>query len=126
MAHRILFVDDERDIVYSAGIYLEEAGYEFEGAYDGLQAIQAVNEHRPDLIILDVHMPRLNGWDTLRILQDDVSTMDIPVVMLTTHSQDADKSRGYAGGVSHYQTKPFVIEDLLLVIKRILEATSPK
>jgi DNA-binding response OmpR family regulator len=124
MAQRILFVDDERDIVDIARVYLQGAGYEFEGAHDGLQAIQAVGEHRPDLIILDVQMPRLNGWDTLRILQDGEGTKDIPVLMLTAQSQDADRAKGWDLGVTWYHTKPFVFDDLLVVIKRILESTN--
>ncbi|NPV45654.1 MAG: response regulator [Armatimonadetes bacterium] len=120
MAHRILFVDDERDIVECARLYMENAGYEFEGAFDGLQAIQAVQRQRPDLIVLDVSMPRLSGWDTLRILQEDPATADIPVVMLTANTQESHKAKGWALGCTWYHTKPFDLEELMMVISRIL------
>jgi DNA-binding response OmpR family regulator len=118
--HKILFVDDERDLVQVAKIYLEAAGYGFVGAFDGLQAIQKVQEERPDLIILDVTMPRLTGWDVLRVLQGDAATADIPVIMLTAKSQDQDKARGWELGCTWYHTKPFDFDELLVVIERIL------
>jgi diguanylate cyclase (GGDEF)-like protein len=124
MAQRILFVDDERDLVQCAKVFLEQAGYEFEGAYDGLQAIQKVQEQRPALIILDVNMPRLTGWDVLQALQRDPETADIPVLMLTAKSQDQDKARGWELGCTWYHTKPFDFDDLIVVIERILAATA--
>jgi two-component system alkaline phosphatase synthesis response regulator PhoP len=120
MAQRILFVDDESTVVECSRMFLEEAGYEFEGAYDGVQAMQKVKQWRPDLIVLDVAMPRLNGWDVLLMLQDDPGTADIPVLMLTARSQDQDKARGWKLGCAWYHTKPFNLGDLLIVIQRIL------
>jgi DNA-binding response OmpR family regulator len=120
MAHRILFVDDERDIVECARLYMENAGLDFEGAFDGLQAVQAVHRQRPDLIVLDVVMPRLSGWDTLRALQEDPATADIPVIMLTANTQDRDKAKGWELGCTWYHTKPFDLEELVMVIQRIL------
>jgi len=124
MAQKILFVDDERDLVQCAELFFTQAGYEFAGAYDGIQALQKVKEFRPDLIILDVAMPRLNGWDVLTALQDDPETADIPVLMLTAKTQEEDKARGWALGCTWYHTKPFEFEDLLLVVKRILADTN--
>ncbi len=120
MAHRILFVDDERDIVDCARAYMENAGYEFEGVHDGLEAIRAVQLRRPDLVVLDVSMPRLSGWDALRILQEEPSTADIPVVMLTANAQESDKAKGWSLGCAWYHTKPFEMEELMMVIERIL------
>ena len=120
MASKILFVDDERDLVEVARVYLENHGYLFNGAYDGLQGIQKVQEERPDLIILDVTMPRLTGWDVLRLLQGDPETADIPVLMLTAKSQDQDKARGWELGCTWYHTKPFDFDELIVVIERIL------
>ncbi|MCE5236871.1 response regulator [bacterium] len=120
MAHKILFVDDERDLVQCAEVFLKDAGYEFEGAYDGMQALQRVKESKPDLIVLDVSMPRLTGWDVLLMLQDDPATATIPVLMLTAKSQDQDKARGWELGCTWYHTKPFEFDDLLMIIGRIL------
>jgi len=124
MAHRILFVDDERDLVQCAEVFLKDAGYEFEGAYDGMQAVQKVKESKFDLIVLDVSMPRLTGWDVLLVLQEDPATADIPVLMLTAKSQDQDKARGWELGCTWYHTKPFEFDDLLMIISRILSETS--
>lgn len=123
MAHKILFVDDERDLVQCAEVFLRDAGYEFEGAYDGMQAIQKVKESKPDLVVLDVSMPRLSGWDVLLMLQEDDNTADIPVLMLTAKSQDQDKARGWELGCTWYHTKPFEFDDLLMIISRILTET---
>ncbi len=124
MAHKILFVDDERDLVRSAEIFLTEAGYEFEAAYDGMEALEKLDTVKPDLMVLDITMPRLNGWDVLRMMQQDETKADIPVLVLTAHSKDAEKARGWQLGATWYQAKPFNFDELLLIIGRILEATA--
>jgi len=124
MARKILLVDDERDLVLATKLYLEGSGnFEVIGAYDGQEALQYVAraETRPDVIILDVTMPRLSGWDVLRVLKSDPGTADIPVIMLTAAAQDSDKSRGWMLQVDFYQTKPFDPQDLALVIERVLK-----
>ncbi|MEN6302616.1 MAG: response regulator [Armatimonadia bacterium] len=123
MMAKILFVDDERDLVQCAKVFFEASGYEFVGAYDGMQAIEKVKEERPDLVCLDVSMPRLTGWDVLRTLQDDPETADIPVIMLTARTQDQDKARGWELGCTFYHTKPFDFDELLVLIQRILAAS---
>ncbi len=124
MAQKILFVDDERDLVHCSKLILEEAGYDVVGAYDGLQALQLVEQEKPDLIVLDVAMPQLSGWDVLQQLQLNPDTANIPVLMLTAKAEDESKSRGWELGCTFYQTKPFEYEDLLMVIERILASTS--
>jgi DNA-binding response OmpR family regulator len=122
MAKRILMVDDERDLVFATKLYLEAEGYEVLPAYDGQQALALLVDpaNLPDLIILDVFMPRLSGWDVLRMVRDDAMTQTLPVIMLTAAGQDADKARGWDLGVDWYQTKPFDPKDLLVVIERVL------
>lgn len=124
MAKRILMVDDERDLVFATKLYLEVEDYEVLAAYDGHQAMELLEDpaNRPDLIILDVFMPRLSGWDVLRMIRANEATRGIPVVMLTAAGQDADKARGWDLGVDWYQTKPFDPKDLLIVIERVLMA----
>jgi DNA-binding response OmpR family regulator len=124
MAKRILMVDDERDLVFATKLYLEVEDYEVLPAYDGHEAMELLEdpEKRPDLIILDVFMPRLSGWDVLRMIRANEATRSIPVVMLTAAGQDADKARGWDLGVDWYQTKPFDPKDLLIVIERVLMA----
>ena len=122
MATRILMVDDERDLVFATKLYLEAEEYEVLAAYDGHQAMALLEDpaNRPDLIILDVFMPRLSGWDVLRMVRGNAATSSIPVIMLTAAGQDADKARGWDLGVDWYQTKPFDPKDLLVVIERVL------
>jgi len=123
MAQKILLVDDERDLVFYTKLFLEEQGYEVIEAYDGREALERLDEMRPDLVILDVTMPRLSGWDVLRIMQGEEDKRDIPVLMLTAKAEDTDKARGWQLGVTWYQTKPFELDELAIVIERILEAT---
>jgi len=122
MAKRILLVDDERDFVAATKLYLEEEGYEVLGAHDGHEAIALLRDpgDLPDLIILDVRMPRLSGWDVLRMVRDDEVTREIPVIMLTAADQDADQARGWELGVDWYQTKPVSPPELLAVLRRLL------
>jgi DNA-binding response OmpR family regulator len=122
MAHRILMVDDERDLVFAVKLYLEAEDYELLTAYDGRQALEvlASEDRLPDLVILDIAMPHMSGWDVLRFIRGNERTRPLPVVMLTALGQDADKARGWELGVDWYQTKPFDPKDLLVVIERVL------
>ncbi|MGI5817162.1 MAG: response regulator transcription factor [Armatimonadota bacterium] len=120
MGKRILLVDDERDLVFYTKLFLEEKGYEVTEAYDGQQALELLDDFRPDLMLLDVTMPRMTGWDVLRTMQEDPEKADIPVLMLTARSEDADKARGWELGVTWYQTKPFELDEIAMVIERIL------
>jgi two-component system alkaline phosphatase synthesis response regulator PhoP len=122
MLKRLLMVDDERDFVFAMKRCLETAGYEVVAAYDGRQALEVVADaaNRPDLIILDVIMPPPSGWDVLQAIRADPDTESMPVVMLTSAVDDADKARGWDLGVDWYLTKPFEPRDLLTVIERLL------
>jgi len=120
MGKKILLVDDERDLVFYTKLFLEEKGYEVTEAYDGQQALEILETFRPDLVLLDVTMPRLTGWDVLKQMQEDPAKVDIPVLMLTARSEDRDKARGWELGVTWYQTKPFELDELAMVIERIL------
>ncbi len=120
MAKRILLVDDECDLVFYTKLFLEEQGYEVIEAYDGRQALDILEEDTPDLVILDVAMPRLSGWDVLRCMQDDERMKNIPVLMLTARAEDADKAKGWTLGVTWYQTKPFELDELAMVVGRVL------
>lgn len=120
MGKKLLLVDDERDLVFYTKLFLEDKGYEVTTAYDGQEALESLRDFRPDLIILDVTMPRLTGWDVLAQIQDDPETADIPVLMLTARSEDRDKARGWELGATWYQTKPFELDEIAMVIQRIL------
>ena len=122
MARQLLLVDDERDLVFYTRLFLEEQGYEVLQAYDGPQALEILQNHRPDLIILDVAMPQMSGWDVLTEMQQDPEKADIPVLILTARTEDANKARGWDLGVTWYQTKPFELDELAMIIERILAA----
>lgn len=120
--HKILVVDDQKHIVRLVQITLEKAGYEVIPAYDGVEALELVEKDPPDLIVLDVMMPRMDGFEVLQRLQADPRFQRIPVVMLTAKAQDADIWRGWASGVSSYLVKPFNPRELLTFVQRILQS----
>jgi len=119
---KILVVDDERHIVRLVQVNLERQGYQVVSAFDGREALKKVESERPDLIVLDVMMPHMDGFEVLKRLKSDDKTKDIPVVMLTAKAQDADVFRGWASGVDCYLTKPFNPIELLTFVKRIFES----
>jgi two-component system alkaline phosphatase synthesis response regulator PhoP/two-component system response regulator VicR len=122
MAKKILVVDDERHIVRLVQVNLERAGHVIVTAYDGVEALEKVKSEEPDMIVLDVMMPRMDGFEVLKNLQADPRTQDIPVIMLTAKAQDADIFRGWASGVSSYLTKPFNPRELLVFVERIFQS----
>ena len=119
---RILVVDDEKHIVRLVQLNLERAGYEVITAYDGLEALEKVQSEHPDMIVLDVMMPRLDGFETLRRLRANPETAEIPVIMLTAKSQEQDIFTGWQSGADCYLTKPFNPMELLTFVKRIFES----
>lgn len=122
MPQKILAVDDEKHIVRLIQVNLERAGYEVITAFDGVEALRRVQEDHPDLIVLDVMMPQMDGFETLKNLKANPQTRDIPVIMLTAKAQDADVFRGWQSGVDCYLTKPFNPLELLTFVKRIFES----
>jgi two-component system alkaline phosphatase synthesis response regulator PhoP/two-component system response regulator VicR len=116
---KILAVDDERHIVRLIQVNLERAGYQVVTAFDGPEALKKVDVEKPDLVVLDVMMPKMDGFEVLKRLQANPETRDIPIIMLTAKAQDADVFRGWSSGVSAYLTKPFNPLELLTFIKRI-------
>jgi DNA-binding response OmpR family regulator len=116
----ILVVDDERDLTELVRLNLEMAGHQVRTAGDGAQALAAIREQRPDLVLLDVMMPVLDGWGVLQALQEDPELRDLPVVMLTALSGERDVIRGHLSGALRYLTKPFDVHALLGTIEEAL------
>jgi len=121
-AKKILVVDDEQHIVRLVEVNLVRAGYEVVKAYDGVEALEVVDREKPDMVVLDVMMPRMDGFETLKQLQANPRTQSIPVIMLTAKAQDADIFKGWSSGVSSYLTKPFNPRELLTFVQRIFQA----
>jgi two-component system alkaline phosphatase synthesis response regulator PhoP len=122
MAKKILAVDDERHIVRLVQVNLERQGYEVVTAFDGKEALEKVESENPDLIVLDVMMPYMDGFEVLQNLKKNQNTRDIPVIMLTAKAQDADVFRGWQSGVDCYLTKPFNPMELIAFVRRIFKS----
>jgi two-component system, OmpR family, alkaline phosphatase synthesis response regulator PhoP len=117
---RILAVDDQRPIARLVQYHLERAGYDVTLAYDGAEALEKVREIRPDLVILDVMMPGISGFEVLRRLKEDPDTEPIPVIMLTAKSESDDALEGYDRGAQWYLSKPIDPEELLTYVNNVL------
>ena len=117
---KVLIVDDEVHIIKLITYKLRGAGYDIASAADGVEALQAARAQRPDLILLDVMMPRMDGFQTLEALKGDPATRDIPVFLLTVKSREVDRQRGWQLGCDDYITKPFSPHKLLERIDQAL------
>ncbi len=122
MARKILVVDDERHIVRLVEVNLQRAGYDVIAAYDGIEALEKTKSEKPEMIILDVMMPRMDGFEVLKELRGNPESKDIPVIMLTAKAQDADIFKGWSSGVDSYLTKPFNPRELLAFVERIFQS----
>src|SRR4028119_2269393 len=121
MAKKILAVDDERHIVRLVQINLLKEGYDVVTASNGREALEQVAKEHPDLVIMDVMMPEMGGFEALKALKAEDATATIPVIMLTAKAQDADVFQGWKSGADLYLTKPFNPQELLTFVKRILQ-----
>jgi two-component system, OmpR family, alkaline phosphatase synthesis response regulator PhoP len=119
---KILAVDDEKHIVRLVQVNLERQGYEVVTANDGREALEKVDAERPDLVVLDVMMPYMDGFEVLQNMRRNPATRDIPVIMLTAKAQDADVFKGWQSGVDCYLTKPFNPMELMSFVKRIFDS----
>jgi DNA-binding response OmpR family regulator len=117
---RILVVDDDHVIQQLLKVNLELEGYVVEVAKDGEDALHQVATFRPDLILLDIMMPRLDGWEVCRRLKEDPLTAGVPIVLLSARAQDTDVERGDELGVAAYVTKPFDPIQLLDLVGELL------
>lgn len=104
---RVLIVDDEEGIRVLCRVNLELGGYEVLEASDGVEALEVARSQRPDLIFLDVMMPRMDGWEVLGHLKEDPVTASIPVVLLTARTSEEDQMKAWGEGVLEYLSKPF-------------------
>ena len=120
---RILVVDDEADIVALVAYHMLKAGYRVSTASGGAEAILAARQERPALIVLDLMLPGVSGYDVLKTLRDDVPTRDIAVLMLTAKAEEQDRIRGLSLGADDYLTKPFSPQELVLRAGAILRRT---
>ena len=118
---RVLVVEDEEDLRSLVELNLQLAGLEVQTVGDGRAALDRVSEDPPDLVLLDVMMPVMDGWQVLRELKEDTTTRDIPVIMLTALSEERDLIRGHLQGAVRYVTKPFEMRTLISTVDDALE-----
>lgn len=120
MNKTILIVDDEKDIVELLAYNLEREGYQIAKAYDGQQALQYIKENKPALVILDLMLPVINGFEICRILRKKPETEGLPIIMLTAKTDSVDKIMGLEIGADDYITKPFNIRELIARVRAVL------
>jgi DNA-binding response OmpR family regulator len=113
---KVLVVDDEADVVEMLRLVLSKNGYEVLTATSGMDGLTRAESDLPDLILLDIMMHRMDGWEVLKLLKLDERTCGIPVVILSARAEPKDKVRGLQEGAIDYVTKPFAVRDLLLKI----------
>ncbi|HEY3216041.1 MAG TPA: response regulator [Candidatus Eisenbacteria bacterium] len=121
---KILVVDDEIYIVHILDFSLGMEGYEVITALDGDQAIEKARAEKPDLIVLDIMMPKLDGYETCKMLKADEATRDIPVILLSAKGRNVDQKIGFEVGADDYITKPFSPRKLVERINAILGQAS--
>ncbi len=120
MNRSVLVVDDEANIVLSLEFLLKRAGYDVRVARNGEEAVKAVAERPPDLIILDVMMPTLDGYHVCETIRADPKLRSVRILMLTAKSRDVEREKALALGADDYITKPFSTRDLVERVKTIL------
>ena len=118
---RILVVEDETELVRAIQIRLEQAGYEMLVAYDGQEGLEKAHKDKPDLIILDLMLPKMDGYKVCGLLKADTRYNKIPIIMLTARAQESDEKTGYETGADAYITKPFQHEVVIAKIKEFLK-----
>ena len=122
---KILVVDDEIYIVHILDFSLGMEGFEVLTALDGEQALEKARAEHPDLIVLDIMMPKLDGYETCKMLKAEASTKDIPVILLSAKGRNVDQKIGFEVGADDYITKPFSPRKLVERINAILGQSSP-
>jgi diguanylate cyclase (GGDEF)-like protein len=118
---RILITEDEPHLREVLKLQLENAGYDVLEACDGLQALEIAQREIPDLVLLDVMMPQMDGYEACRRLRGQFVTRSIPIIMLTAKSSASDMEQGLEGGANDYVTKPWSVRELMLRIRNVLE-----
>ena len=121
VSHKILVVEDEVDIATLVSFNLQRVGYAVDMVHDGREGLEKILKDQPDLVILDLMLPGMDGFSILKEMQRDIRANTIPVLMLTAKSQIDDRIRGLESGVDDYLTKPFSPKELILRVQAVLK-----
>jgi len=116
----ILVVDDDRDVAQTIKLALKRRNFQVQLAYSGMEALKMLRFYQPDLIILDVIMPGIDGFQVCRRLRTNADTADLPIIFLTARGQDDDRIEGLRAGADDYLSKPFNLEELILRVEAVL------
>lgn len=122
--HRILIVDDEPNIVLALELLMKKEGYEVQSAADGERAVLAAREFHPDLILLDIMLPAMDGYAVCQSIRSDALLKDVSIIMLTAKGREVEKEKGLALGADHYITKPFSTRQVVMKVREILAERS--
>ncbi len=120
MTKKVLLAEDEKNIILGVRTCLDAVGYDVEIVEDGKEALNSVRREHPDLILLDLLMPRVDGYEVLKALKKDDATKDIPIIVLTAKAEDEDRQRAMDLGAESYMTKPFKPQELWDLLKQYL------
>ncbi|NMM36848.1 MAG: response regulator [Glaciimonas sp.] len=121
MTHKILIADDEPNIVISIEFLMQQSGYEVATARDGADAMQKIASFQPDLVLLDIMLPKLNGFEVCQRVRENNQWDRIKIVMLSAKGREIEVSKGIALGADAYITKPFSTKDLIVQVQRLLQ-----
>jgi len=121
MDKKVLIADDEQNIVISLEFLMKREGYQVEVANDGEEAVRRIRASRPDLVLLDVMMPKKSGFEVCREIRSDPEMAGIRILMLTAKGRDTEVAKGLALGADAYMTKPFSTRELVDKVRSLLE-----
>lgn len=124
MVSKILIVDDEPNIVLSLEFLMKQAGYQVQTASDGETGLAAVTAEHPDLVLLDVMMPRKNGYEVCQAIRENPELKDVRIIMLTAKGRDVEREKGLAMGADDYVTKPFSTQEVVEKVQEMLSGVS--
>lgn len=122
---RVLVVDDDADVRDLVALKLRRNGFDVDTAGDGDTGLQRARDGRPDLVLLDIMMPKRSGIEVCQALREDAATATMPVILITARAQEADVERGFAAGADDYIVKPFSPRELLSRVQAVLARVSP-
>ena len=123
---KLLYVEDNEDNVYMLSSRLKRHGFQIVVAADGEQGLAMAQSERPDLILMDLSLPAIDGWEVTRRLKAAPQTRSIPVIALSAHAMAGDRERALAAGCDEYDTKPVNLERLLAKIRALLHGEEPR
>lgn len=119
--NKILIIDDEPQIVRALELLMQREGFEIRSASDGVEALSAIEDIAPDLILLDLMMPRMDGFELCQKIRSNPAWKNMIIVILTAKGRDIEREKGMALGADHYVTKPFSTREVVQLIKSALE-----